>query len=121
MKRFHGNRTLAMLLFPFISVEMLSAAPPDPKLLSLVPPGTQLVAGLNNRTPAGHARRISPDEPATTRVDRRDFISLVGVDDSMIINQLIFAAGGGDTSRIARAQSSAKRAFQRDAHLPSCS
>jgi hypothetical protein len=27
MKRFHGNRTLAMLLFSLIGVEMLSSAP----------------------------------------------------------------------------------------------
>jgi hypothetical protein len=47
MKRFHGNRTFALLLFSLIAVEMLSAAPPDPKLLSLVPPGTQLVAGCS--------------------------------------------------------------------------
>jgi hypothetical protein len=44
MKRFHAKRTLAMLLFPLIAVETLSAAPADPRLLSLVPPGTQLAA-----------------------------------------------------------------------------
>jgi hypothetical protein len=33
-------------------------------------------------------------------VDRSDFISLAGVDDSMIIHQMIFAAGGSDTSKM---------------------
>jgi hypothetical protein len=33
MKRFHANRTLAMLLFPPISAEMVSAAAADPRLL----------------------------------------------------------------------------------------
>jgi hypothetical protein len=80
MKRFHASRTLAMLLFSLIVVEMLSGAPPDPRLLSLVPPGTQLVAGVSNRTPAGR-----PDSflvlSRNNLVDRRDLISLAGVDD----------------------------------------
>jgi hypothetical protein len=98
MKRFHGNRTLAMLFFPLVSVEMLLAAPPDLTLLSLVPPGAQIVAGFTNRP--------SADKPGTfilmTRnnvIDRTDFISLAGVDDSMIIRQMIFASGGSDTSK----------------------
>jgi hypothetical protein len=98
MKRFHGNRTLAMLFFPLISVEMLLAAPPDLTLLSLVPPGAQIVAGFTNRS--------SPDKPSSfllmarnNVIDRRDFISLAGVDDSMTIRQMIFVAGGSNTSK----------------------
>jgi hypothetical protein len=98
MKRFHGNRTLAMLFLLVISVETLLAAPPDLALLSLVPPGAQVVAGITNRP--------SPGKPGSfllmTRnnvIDRSDFISLAGVDDSMIIHQMIFAAGGSDTSK----------------------
>jgi hypothetical protein len=34
-------------------------------------------------------------------IDRRDFFSLAGVDDSMMIHQMIFAAGGSDTSNSA--------------------
>jgi hypothetical protein len=97
MKRFYGNRSVAMLFFLLISVEMLSAAPPDVKLLSLVPPGARIVAGVANRP--------SPGKPGSfllmTRknvVDRNDFISLAGVDDSLIIHQMIFEAGGSDTS-----------------------
>jgi len=96
MKRFHANRTLAMLLFSLISVAMTWASP-DPKLLSLVPPGTQIVAGVSN--PMLHGRTdgflLMSDEDV---VDHRDFISLTGVDDSLIIDQMLFVAGGGDTS-----------------------
>jgi hypothetical protein len=99
MKRFHGNRTLAMLFFPLISVEMLLATPPDLRLLSLVPPGAQIVAGETNQK--------SPGQPSkflllsrNNAVDRSDFFSLAGVDDSMIIQQMIFAAGGSDTNKI---------------------
>jgi hypothetical protein len=98
MKRFHGNRALAMLLFLFVSVEMLAAAPPDPRLLSLVPPGTQVVAGVSNRTPAGQPESFLLMS-RNNLIDRRDFISLAAVDDSRIIHQMIFAAGGSDPSR----------------------
>jgi hypothetical protein len=98
MKRFHGNRALATLFFLLISAEMLLAATPDLTLLSLVPPGAQVVAGITNRP--------SPGKPGSfllmTRnnvIDRTDFISLAGVDDSMIIRQMIFAAGGSDPSK----------------------
>jgi hypothetical protein len=81
MKRFHGNRALAMLLFLFLPVEMLSAAPPDPRLLSLVPSGTQVVAGVSNRTPAGQPEGFLLMS-RNNLVDHRDFISLAAVDDS---------------------------------------
>jgi hypothetical protein len=43
----HANRALAMLLFPLFSVGMTWAAP-DPRLLSLGPPGAQIGAGVSN-------------------------------------------------------------------------
>jgi hypothetical protein len=46
MRRFHANRALEMLVFPLISVAMTWASP-DPRLLSLVPPGAQVVAGMS--------------------------------------------------------------------------
>jgi hypothetical protein len=95
MKRFHGNRILAKLLFLFLSVEMLSAAPPDSKLLSLVPPGTQLMAGVSNPTPAGKPESFLLMSPKNL-IDRADFMSLAGVDDSKVIRQMIFVAGGDD-------------------------
>jgi hypothetical protein len=97
MRLFHGMRTLAMLFFPLIAVEMVWAAPPDAKLLSLVPPGTQLVAGACNERHPGTPQSFL----LTGRynlIDRRDFLSLAGVDDAMKIGQMIFAAGGSDAS-----------------------
>jgi hypothetical protein len=98
MRLFNGIRTLAMLFFPLIAVEMASAAPPDVKLLSLVPPGTQLVAGASNQRHSG----VPESFILTGRynlIDRRDFLSLAGVDDSMRIGQMVFAAGGSDPRR----------------------
>jgi len=98
MKRPNANGTLAMLLFPVIAAGTLFAAPADPRLVSLVPPGTQLVAGVCNRTSAGRPESflvMGRDNLA----DRRDFIALAGVDPSMVIRQMIFAAGGSDPSK----------------------
>ena len=97
MKRFHANRTLGMVLFLLVPAAMTWASP-DPRLLSLVPPGTQIVAGVSN--PMLHGRTdgfllMSCEDV----VDHRDFISLVGVDDSLIIDQMLFVAGGSDTSK----------------------
>ena len=98
MRLFHGMKSFAILFFPLIAVEMVLAAPPDAKLLSLVPPGTQLVAGASN-----HAHPGAPESFLLTGrynlIDRRDFLSLTGVDDSMRMGQMIFAAGGGDPTR----------------------
>jgi hypothetical protein len=97
MKWLHANRALAMLLFPLISVGMTWAAP-DPRLLSLIPPGAQIVAGVSNPMLLGRPDSFLLVSPNNV-VDRRDFISLAGVDDSLIISQVIFAAGGSDTSK----------------------
>jgi hypothetical protein len=62
MKRFHGNRTLAMLFFPLISVKMLLAAPPDLRLLSLVPWCPDR-SRRNEPNIPGPAKQVSPAEP----------------------------------------------------------
>jgi hypothetical protein len=98
MRRFHANRPLAMLLFPLISVAVTWASP-DPRLLSLVPPGAQIVAGLSNPMLLSGETGFLLMSPNNV-VDRRDFISLVGVDDSVVVHQMIFAAGGSDTSKL---------------------
>jgi hypothetical protein len=96
MKRFHGNRTLAMLFFfPLLSVQTLLAASPDQTLLSLVPPGAQIVAGATDLTAPGkpHSFLLTGYKNV---LDRSDFLSLAGVDDSMTIHQMIFVTGSTD-------------------------
>ncbi len=97
MRRFHAKRNLVILLFPLISVAMTWASP-DLKLLSLVPPGTQILAGVTKQLPLDLPDGFLLLGPCNA-VDRSDFLSLVGVDDSMIIHQIVFAAGGSDRSK----------------------
>ena len=84
-----------LIAFPFLAVAVTSPVTPDPRLLPLVPPGAQFVAGMSASS--------APGQPASylvaTRnntVDFRDFISLSGVDDSRIIRQLVLVAAADD-------------------------
>jgi hypothetical protein len=56
------------------------------------------MAGVSNRLPAGQPGSFLLMS-RNNLFDRRDFFSLATVDDSMIIHQMIFAAGGSDPSR----------------------
>jgi hypothetical protein len=95
MRPFHVGNVLLLALIPFFAVAVASAGTPDSRLLPLVPPGAQVVAGLSAPS--------APGQPASylvaTRnnsVDFRDFISLSGVDDSRIIRQLVLVAEADD-------------------------
>ena len=89
-----------MLLFSVISAGTAWAISADAKLLSLVPPGAEIVAGIT-------APR-SPDQPdsfvLTTHnntVDLEDFYALTGADSTRIIHQIVFVAmtdGNGQLS-----------------------
>jgi hypothetical protein len=72
MKRFYRARSLAMLLFLLVSAAMTWASP-DPRLLSLVPPGTQIVAGVSN--PMLHGRTdgflLTPVSSTTAAIARK--------------------------------------------------
>jgi hypothetical protein len=95
MRLFHVGNVLLTALVPFLAVAVTSAVTPDSRLLPLVPPGAQFVAGMSASS--------APSQPASylvaTRnntVDFRDFISLSGVDDSRIIRQLVMVAAADD-------------------------
>ena len=95
MKRLHGMTALVMLFSSLTAVETASGAPADLKLLSLVYPGAQVVAGVSKQASKGQPQGLLVICHNNV-VDRRDFISLTGVDDSIMIRQMIFLAGGSD-------------------------
>jgi hypothetical protein len=80
-----------MLLFPLILAGMAWAVSPDPRLLPLVPPDAQIVAGISAPSMQGQLDSFL----LITRnnsVDLRDFFALSGVDDARIIHQIIMVA-----------------------------
>jgi hypothetical protein len=94
MRRFRFGEVVLAVLFPFFTIAPTSAVMPDAKLLSLVPPTAQSVAGM-----------IAPrrgTEPSSfllithnNLMDLNDFIALSGADDSRVIEQVIMVASGG--------------------------
>jgi len=91
MTRFHGYKNLPILFFPFILVGIAAAASRDPRLLSLVPPGAQLVTGISASSIQGQ-----PDNfvlmTHNNWIDLEDFFALTGVDGTRIIHQIVLVA-----------------------------
>jgi hypothetical protein len=94
MRRFRFGEVVLAVLFPFFTIAPTSAVMPDAKLLSLVPPTAQSVAGM-----------IAPrrgTEPSSfllithnSLMDLNDFIALSGADDSRVMEQVIMVASDG--------------------------
>jgi hypothetical protein len=91
MTRFLEHKKLSILFFPFILVGIAAAASPDPRLLSLVPPGAQLVAGIGAPSTQGQPDNFVLMTHNNT-VDLEDFYALTGADDSRTIHQIVFVA-----------------------------
>lgn len=91
MARFHGQKKLLILFFPFIFVVTAAAVSPDPRLLCLVPPGAQLVAGISAPSAQGQPDNFVLITHNNT-VDLDDFYALTGADDSRTIHQIVFVA-----------------------------
>jgi hypothetical protein len=94
------RKALLTIFFPFFTAAITSAVTADPKLLSLVPPGAQIVAGMNAPSLGGQ-----PDSfllmTHNNTVDLEDFFALSGADSSRIIHQVIMVATEGDMGALA--------------------
>jgi hypothetical protein len=94
----HGYKKRAILLFPFILAGIAAAASPDPRLLSLVPPDAQLVAGISPP-----AIQDQPDHfflmTRNNGIDLEDFFALTGADSSRNIQQIVFVAVASNDGR----------------------
>lgn len=80
---------LALLLFCLASAS--SAAPPDPRLIALVPPRTPVISGIN-----AMPHELQPDYfvllSHNNAVDLQDLLALYGADGSRAIRQVVFVA-----------------------------
>lgn len=89
-----GCRKLHILITPVVWVTLAHASI-DPRLLPLVPPGTQLVAGISASTVQAQPRNFVL-MTGNNKVDLADFFSLVGADSTRSVHQIIFAAFSKD-------------------------
>jgi hypothetical protein len=88
MDRLHVFRRRALALLPILCAAIASAAPPDPRLLSLVPGSPQLIAGISSSSRESHFLLMTRNN----EVDFQDFLALSGVDDARLIHQVILVA-----------------------------
>ena len=86
-------RRALLVFFWLLRIHVSSALSPDPRLLSLVVPGSQLVAGMSAPSLQGQ-----PDSflliTHNNVVDLEDFFAITGSDPSRITHQVIFTAAG---------------------------
>jgi hypothetical protein len=91
------ERTLAIALILLSCRPPARAVSPDPKLLALVPPDTQMLAGINPAPPGNrHGRFVLITGKSAKDMD--DFRSLSGSDPSRLVRQVLFAAKSGEPS-----------------------
>jgi hypothetical protein len=95
----HGRKKILILFIPFILVGMAAAASRDPRLLSLVPPGAAIVAGIS--APSFHGQ---PDSfvlvTHDNSVDLADFLALTGSDSTRIIHEIVFVAVANNAGQL---------------------
>lgn len=90
--------TLLLIFFSMIGVDLSSAMSPDIRLMSLIPPGSEVIAGIRAPLVGGLPSNylfITKDN----RIDLADFIAMSGSDQSRIINQVIFTASSGQNGK----------------------
>lgn len=87
---------VAVVFSAFLSTAVLSrAVTPNPKLVALVPPLAQIVAGVNVPPRSGQPSTFL----LTTHysiVDLNDFVAITGVDTGRAFDQIIMVASDGD-------------------------
>jgi hypothetical protein len=86
------GKNLAAPFLLFSAAGMAFAVSPDLRLLQLVPPGAQIVAGMSAPTSHGQPGSLLL-LTNNNLVDLKDFFALSGVDSSRNIHQVIFVAG----------------------------
>ena len=89
-----GLRTGIVLVLMALVEGVSLAVPPDLRLLSLVPPDSEIVAGAAAPLHEHHRGNFLLFTRANT-LDIEDFFALLGPDPSLEIDQVIFAASAG--------------------------
>ena len=87
-------RALLPFLFYTVGVTVSSALSPDPRLLSLILPGSQIVAGMHAQS---HDRQPASFLLIThaNSVDLQDFFAITGSDAFRVIHQVVFTTSAG--------------------------
>jgi hypothetical protein len=94
MRPFGVGKVVLVVLFSLLTIALGSAVTPNSKLLSLVPPTAQSIAGMiaprSGREPSSFLLITH-----NNLLDLNDFIALSGADNSRVIEQIIMVASDG--------------------------
>ena len=96
MRHFPGLWLFCLLLS---AAPFSSALPADPKLLSLVPPAAEIVAGIDSTPPPNQPGSFVLITHANT-IDLKDFFALTGVDSTRAVRHAIFVAATGEAGHL---------------------
>lgn len=99
MRRFPGRVCVLAALFCIFAVPFSSIASSDSRLLVLVPPDAQIVAGIDSAPPKGRPGSFVLVTQNNT-LDLEDFFALTGVDSSRMVQHVVFVSMDGNTGHL---------------------
>jgi hypothetical protein len=91
MRRIRVSKAVLLVLLSFFAIAVARAVTPNPKLLSLVPPMAQSVAGMTAAQRDGQPSSFLL-VTHNNLMDLNDFMALSGADESRFIEQIIMVA-----------------------------
>jgi hypothetical protein len=99
MRQFSGLKRLFVALVVFLSAPISWGLSADQKLLSLVPPGARIVAGMDSPPPKGQPGSFVLITH-NNRLDLQDYLAVTGVDSSRVVRHAIFVASNDDVGQL---------------------
>ena len=108
MRRLRVSQLYLMTLLLRFLVPMSSAASRDPKLIALVPPGAQIVAGISASPQPGQPDNLDLITHDNI-VDLQDLFALSGADGSRIIHDVVLVAIANSTGQLSDAMTPSRR------------
>jgi hypothetical protein len=107
-------KAILRLFFLFNVTAAASALSSDPRLIQMVPPESQVIAGMLNPTPEGQPSGFLLIT-GNNRIDHEDFLALTGSDASRLIHQVVFVAAAGGEGTLSEHSLLVSGHFNRDA------
>lgn len=107
-------KSVLLLFFVFNAVVAASSLPLDLRLIQMLPPESQVIAGMNIPTPEGQPSSFLLIT-MNNRIDLEDFYAVTGADASRLIHQVVFVAAADGDGRLSEHSLLISGHFNRDA------
>jgi hypothetical protein len=107
-------KAILRLFFLFNAAAVASALSPELRLIQMVPPESQVIAGMLSLTPEGQPSGFLLIT-GYNRIDHEDFLAVTGSDASRLIRQIVFVAEAGGDGTLSEHSLLVSGHFNRDA------